>query len=102
VELAGNDILLLDTPLSNVITPISLSIGLTFTLRRCRRTAFVDRQEYEATQIIICPLPNCIAMWCKFCQQDVEIGGPPHSCDGVQELDHLMNNEGWKYCPGKC
>ena len=40
-------------------------------------------------------------MWCKLCQQSISQEGPEHSCDGMAELDHLMKQRGWKYCPSK-
>ena len=68
---------------------------------RCTHTIFVDKAEYQATKIIVCPLPGCCYAWCKICSQEVEVGGPQHSCDGSSELNHLMKARGWKYCPGK-
>ncbi|PCH41518.1 hypothetical protein WOLCODRAFT_70241, partial [Wolfiporia cocos MD-104 SS10] len=55
--------------------------------RKCGDSMFVDRGEYEASEIIAC-------------SRQIEIGGPKHSCDGSSELKHLMNERGWKYCPG--
>ncbi|KAF8967727.1 hypothetical protein BDZ97DRAFT_1656009 [Flammula alnicola] len=68
--------------------------------RKCKETMFVDRSEYQANSVIVCPLPACSHVWCKNCQQDVIIGGPQHSCDGSSELEHLMKNRGWRHCPG--
>ncbi|KAH7904028.1 hypothetical protein BJ138DRAFT_1131141 [Hygrophoropsis aurantiaca] len=67
--------------------------------RKCKMSAFVDRQDYDDTHTLVCPLPNCDYIWCKACQQAITIGGPKHSCDGSSELDHLMKQRGWKYCP---
>lgn len=67
---------------------------------RCQQTAFVDRDEYDAQAVIVCPLPGCNYAWCKACSRAIEIGGPPHSCDGTAELNHLMSEQGWKHCPG--
>lgn len=66
----------------------------------CRETVFVDRDEYEAVDVITCPLPGCNHTWCKACSQTIEDGGPAHSCDGTAELDHLISEQGWKRCPG--
>ena len=66
---------------------------------RCKQSVFVYRQDVEDTETIACPLPGCNYIWCKACQQAIEIGGPQHSCDGSSELDHLMKSSGWKYCP---
>jgi hypothetical protein len=67
---------------------------------RCKESVFVDREEYEAAQILVCPLPRCNYAWCKACQQAIAIDGPKHSCDGSSELEHLMKRRGWKHCPG--
>jgi hypothetical protein len=67
--------------------------------RKCQRTMFVARDEHEEANIIACPLPDCTHAWCKQCQQSIESDGPKHSCDGTSELDHLMKQQGWKYCP---
>ena len=60
---------------------------------------FVARDEHDEAKIIACPLPDCNNVWCKQCQQTIDFGGPQHSCDGTTELDHLMKQQGWKYCP---
>ncbi|KAJ8594920.1 hypothetical protein M405DRAFT_691170, partial [Rhizopogon salebrosus TDB-379] len=67
--------------------------------RRCRRSVWVDKVEHEASEVLICPLPNCNHSWCKSCQQPINLGGPPHSCDGTTELQRLVQQQGWKYCP---
>ncbi|KAL4072321.1 hypothetical protein J3A83DRAFT_4092925, partial [Scleroderma citrinum] len=67
--------------------------------RKCNQTAFVDRNDIEATERIQCPVLGCDHVWCRKCQQSVEPGGPEHSCDGSKELDHLVQQEGWKFCP---
>jgi len=61
---------------------------------------FVDRNEYQSTNTIACPLPMCNNVWCKNCQQITEVGGPQHSCDGSTELQDLMVRRGWRHCPG--
>ena len=66
---------------------------------RCNRSAFVDREDYNDMPNIACPLPDCDYIWCKSCHGCIEIGGPKHSCDGSSELDHLMKQQGWQYCP---
>jgi len=68
---------------------------------RCQRSMFVARDEHEKVNLIICPLPDCNHTWCKQCQQSIDFGGPKHSCDGTSELDHLMKEQGWKYCPSE-
>lgn len=67
---------------------------------RCKNTVFVDKSEHAATEILVCPLQGCTYAWCKSCSQKIEFGGPKHSCDGSSELKHLMQQRGWKYCPG--
>ena len=62
---------------------------------------FVARDEYDAVDIIVCPLPDCDHAWCKQCQQSIDFDGPEHSCDGTLELDHLIKKKGWKYCPSE-
>ncbi|KAF8899629.1 hypothetical protein CPB84DRAFT_1780264 [Gymnopilus junonius] len=64
--------------------------------QKCKETMFIDRDDYQTNDFIICPLPRCHCMWCKKCLQEV---GPLHSCDGMIELDKLMKTQGWKYCP---
>ncbi|KAH9028401.1 hypothetical protein EDB84DRAFT_277312 [Lactarius hengduanensis] len=67
--------------------------------RKCQRSMFVARDEHEVAKIIKCPLPDCDHAWCKQCQQTFRFGGPTHSCDGTLELDDLVKQQGWKYCP---
>src|SRR5579863_6038476 len=68
---------------------------------RCQRSMFVARDEHEEASVIACPLPDCNHAWCKQCQQPIDFNGPKHSCDGTSELDHLMKQQGWKYCPSE-
>ncbi|KAK0505261.1 hypothetical protein EDD18DRAFT_1128361 [Armillaria luteobubalina] len=70
--------------------------------RQCQNGTFVDRTEYQESKIITCPLPGCSYTWCKSCSQAVDTapGAPEHSCDGTSELNHLMKERGWHYCPG--
>ncbi|OAX43249.1 hypothetical protein K503DRAFT_708950 [Rhizopogon vinicolor AM-OR11-026] len=72
--------------------------------RRCRRSAQVDKEEHEASEVLTCPLPDCNYVWCKACQRPIATTNgsntnPPHSCDGAAELRHLMQQQGWKFCP---
>jgi len=66
---------------------------------RCNQSAFVDRHDIEATELMQCPVLGCDHVWCRKCQQTVERGGPEHSCDGTKELEHLVQEQGWKFCP---
>ncbi|KAI0035520.1 hypothetical protein K488DRAFT_43143 [Vararia minispora EC-137] len=68
--------------------------------RKCCNTVWVDKNDFNETRIVVCPLPGCGHVWCRDCQQVIETdSGPQHSCDGSSELDYLMQTEGWKYCP---
>lgn len=66
--------------------------------RSCQKFAFVDRQDHDAMDILICPF-NCGYLWCKACQQQVHHGAK-HSCDGTEEMARLMKVKGWRACPG--
>ncbi|KAJ6488102.1 hypothetical protein DFH09DRAFT_1252788 [Mycena vulgaris] len=76
------------------------SLSILLHCRKCTQSVFVDRAEYEAAPILVCPLPRCNYAWCKACQQAIVMDGPKHSCDGSSELEHLMKSRGWKHCPG--
>lgn len=76
------------------------SFSILIHCRRCKRSMFVDKSEYQESRTLICPLPKCGYAWCKSCQMPIDIGGPRHSCDGSSELRHLMKEKGWKHCPG--
>ncbi|KAF9234663.1 hypothetical protein BU15DRAFT_65515 [Melanogaster broomeanus] len=67
--------------------------------RKCQNAAFVDKFDLEAADEVRCPILGCDHVWCKKCQQSIDASGPKHSCDGASELDHLMKEQGWKYCP---
>ncbi|KAA1477866.1 hypothetical protein DENSPDRAFT_787293 [Dentipellis sp. KUC8613] len=67
--------------------------------RQCKKSMFVDKDDVSETDTLVCPMLSCQFAWCKSCQQAIDIGGPKHSCDGSSELDHLMRERGWKYCP---
>ncbi|KAI0326656.1 hypothetical protein GY45DRAFT_1328612 [Cubamyces sp. BRFM 1775] len=68
--------------------------------RKCTQSVFVDKEEYQATNILHCPLAGCGYIWCKQCSQAVDPSVGEHSCDGTKELDHIMREHGWKHCPG--
>ncbi|KAF9220042.1 hypothetical protein BS17DRAFT_359974 [Gyrodon lividus] len=67
--------------------------------RKCHRSAFVDKGDYEQLPALTCPFPGCEHTWCKNCQQSITRRGPKHSCDGSEEFDHLVKQMGWKHCP---
>jgi len=66
---------------------------------RCTHTNFFDKEEFEETRDLKCPHTDCNYVWCKACQQEIIPDGPEHSCDGSSELKHLVQEQGWKYCP---
>ncbi|KAI0663238.1 hypothetical protein C8Q70DRAFT_501360 [Cubamyces menziesii] len=68
--------------------------------RKCLQSVSVDKKQYQAQNVIHCPLKGCGYVWCKQCSQPVDPSAGEHSCDGTKELDHLMNKQGWKRCPG--
>ncbi|KAI0302832.1 hypothetical protein B0F90DRAFT_1712460, partial [Multifurca ochricompacta] len=67
--------------------------------RKCSRSSFFDRQEFDETRNLKCPITGCDYVWCKGCQQEINPDGPEHSCDGSSEMKHLVEQQGWKYCP---
>jgi hypothetical protein len=46
-------------------------------------------------------MEDCTYIWCKACQQEIVPNGTEHSCDGSSELKHLVEQQGWKFCPSK-
>ncbi|KIM50415.1 hypothetical protein SCLCIDRAFT_1225360, partial [Scleroderma citrinum Foug A] len=68
-------------------------------MAQCNQSAFVDRHDMEAADLMQCPVLGCDHVWCRKCQQTVERGGPDHSCDGSKELEHLVQEQGWRFCP---
>ncbi|KAH8094848.1 hypothetical protein BXZ70DRAFT_896170 [Cristinia sonorae] len=85
----------------NLFTELELSVfSILLHCRKCQQAVFVDKAEYEAQDLIVCPLPRCNYIWCKNCSRAIDVNGPRHSCDGSSELNHLMSQRGWKHCPG--
>ncbi|KAH0838651.1 hypothetical protein J3R83DRAFT_6976 [Lanmaoa asiatica] len=88
---------------SQILTEMELAeFTVQIHCRKCRRPAFVDREDYSDVFNIVCPQLDCHHVWCKKCEQTIIIDGPKHSCDGSSELDHLMKEKGWKHCPSMC
>ncbi|KAI9069218.1 hypothetical protein FKP32DRAFT_1641142 [Trametes sanguinea] len=77
-----------------------LKFSIMITCRGCTQSAFVDKSEYEQCKVVNCPIAGCVYAWCKQCSQTVDPAGPEHSCDGSNELEHIMKQQGWKHCPG--
>ncbi|KAI0260310.1 hypothetical protein BC834DRAFT_554275 [Gloeopeniophorella convolvens] len=67
--------------------------------RKCDRSNFFDREMVNDARNLICLFDDCDYTWCKTCQQEITRDGPEHSCDGTTELNHLVQQEGWKFCP---
>ncbi|KAH9059758.1 hypothetical protein EDB87DRAFT_741018 [Lactarius vividus] len=67
--------------------------------RKCTHSSFFDREQLNEARNLRCPMPDCNFVWCKECQQEIVEGGPEHSCDGSSEMKHLVQQQGWKYCP---
>ena len=97
----GNGRLFYSPALQNVRPPCSPLIYFANCPNRCQRSMFVARDEHDNASVIVCPLPDCDHAWCKHCQQSIDFNGPKHSCDGTLELDHLVKEQGWKYCPSE-
>jgi len=68
---------------------------------RCTQASFFLKMEFEETRNFKCPSAGCNSVWCKDCQQEITSDGPEHSCDGSLELERLVREKGWKYCPSK-
>ncbi|KAH9039433.1 hypothetical protein EDB83DRAFT_1716137 [Lactarius deliciosus] len=67
--------------------------------RKCTHSSFFDREQLNEARNLRCPITECNFVWCKECQQEIVEGGPEHSCDGSSEMKHLVEQQGWKYCP---
>ena len=95
----GNGQIFGSSPLSQVSFTSSSLPDYLFPGLRCKQSFHVDRQDLECTDMISCPLRGCNHVWCKLCQQSISRDGPRHSCDGLSELNYLMERRGWKHCP---
>ncbi|KAJ7120032.1 hypothetical protein C8R44DRAFT_831784 [Mycena epipterygia] len=68
--------------------------------QRCNEPMYADRTEHETAMILVCPLQQCNHAWCKACQKTIaDFDATAHACAGVLELESLMKDKGWKYCP---
>ncbi|KAJ7120033.1 hypothetical protein C8R44DRAFT_981988 [Mycena epipterygia] len=54
---------------------------------KCEASMFVDRLEYEAATVLVCPVPGCDHIWCKACQRTIDFTALPHSCGGPAEAE---------------
>lgn len=68
---------------------------------RCTQSSFFEREGMDEARNLRCPVSECNFVWCKDCQQEIVPDGPDHSCDGTSEMNHLVQQQGWKYCPCK-
>ena len=68
---------------------------------RCSHSSFFGKEAMNEARNLRCPMDGCNFVWCKECQQEIGPGGPEHSCDGSSEMKHLVEQQGWKYCPSK-
>ncbi len=68
---------------------------------RCNHSSFFDREGLNEARNLRCPMADCNFVWCKACQREIVPDGPEHSCDGSSEMKHLVEQQGWKYCPSK-
>ncbi|KAN0119148.1 hypothetical protein V8E52_004595 [Russula decolorans] len=67
--------------------------------RRCDQSSYFDREAFNEARNLHCPMEGCTYIWCKECQQEIVPNAPEHSCDGSSELKHLVQQQGWKFCP---
>jgi hypothetical protein len=82
------------------VLPLPLFV-LTLTVRRCDRSALLDREEYSRVGTLNCPLPGCCGTrFCKFCM-NILTDLSHHTCDGSAEFDRLVAQRDWKRCPGR-
>ncbi|PPR00523.1 hypothetical protein CVT26_009909 [Gymnopilus dilepis] len=76
-----------------------LAHSVTLDCPRCRQTMRIDREQYGAERVIVCPLPLCGHKWCKTCLKTLASSQENHRCKN-NNIDRLMKKKGWKYCPG--
>lgn len=66
----------------------------------CKQSSLVDRDDFNASSIVVCPMSTCRGQWCKDCTQKVDPTVGPHSCDGQKEMDSYISKQKLKRCPG--
>ncbi|EKM59123.1 uncharacterized protein PHACADRAFT_205299 [Phanerochaete carnosa HHB-10118-sp] len=76
------------------------SFSMLLHCRGCDKSFFVVKDELDSINVITCPLPGCGKSWCKTCSHFIDDISQTHTCDGTAELQRLMGDKGWKYCPG--
>ncbi|KAF8341337.1 uncharacterized protein EI90DRAFT_2905758 [Cantharellus anzutake] len=67
----------------------------------CEKSSLVDRDDFQISSELRCPLPTCRGMWCKKCMNFIDPSAGPHSCDGQAEMDrYIATGSATKRCPG--
>ncbi|PVF98979.1 hypothetical protein CPB86DRAFT_814291 [Serendipita vermifera] len=68
---------------------------------KCKHPMAVDREDYNATEMMTCTAKDCRAYWCKKCSNLAE-RGKVHSCDGSHEYEEWTRNQkdAVRLCPG--
>ncbi|KAJ2934035.1 hypothetical protein H1R20_g3074, partial [Candolleomyces eurysporus] len=66
----------------------------------CKKNLVVAREDYLENPFISCTLPDCHSRFCRACLMVTEGDNDQHECKIDEELDALMKEHGWRYCPG--
>lgn len=74
----------------------------TIDIYSCQSNLRVDREDYNESSSLWCPLPGCSRMWCKMCMKVLRPGAPNHVCEAAVEFEKLVEQRRWKRCPGAC
>ncbi|KAF8313200.1 hypothetical protein DL93DRAFT_2137769 [Clavulina sp. PMI_390] len=65
----------------------------------CQNSFLVSEEDYEASQILNCPVGHCGRRWCKSCDQKVEFEVFEHACDGEKEFQEWISQRDVTRCP---
>lgn len=97
VELAGADGDILSEWSRVELASVSVAVECPL----CHNVSHVDREDYDTTLFLWCPLKTCPGYWCKTCSQPAE-RGKRHTCDGQAEFDRWkdVNKDKVRECPG--
>ncbi|KDR72494.1 hypothetical protein GALMADRAFT_19059, partial [Galerina marginata CBS 339.88] len=75
--------------------------AVSLTCPSCETSMYIDRQDYLDNKTLACPRPGCTHKWCRDCNEQVAGTKAEHRCtDAVTQLDRVMQQKGWRYCPG--
>ncbi|KAJ3505309.1 hypothetical protein NMY22_g17630 [Coprinellus aureogranulatus] len=66
----------------------------------CKKVLVVDREDYLNEPFITCTLEGCSSRFCRACLMVMEGQNDDHTCKIDEELEALMRDNGWRYCPG--